>query len=84
MDQKVSLGMGKAEEIEDVTNLPIPEQLSRVDDSITKAQNGAVTVLLTSSHIVGTYALPKSLGKRIKCKISPTNVPTEWRLDIGP
>ena len=42
------------------------------------------TTILISSHIVGTYALPKSLEKKIKCKISPSEVTGEWRMDINP
>jgi len=34
--------------------------------------------------MVGTYALPKSLKKKIKCKISPSATSGEWELDIGP
>ena len=76
--------MGKSQETVDMTNLSISEQISRVDEAMNEAQDGVGTILLTSSHMVGTYALPKSLKKKIKCKISPSATSGEWKLDIGP
>ena len=76
--------MGKPQETVDMTNLSIPEQIARVDEAINEAQYGVETTFLTSSHMVGTYALPKSLKKKIKCKISPSSIAGEWKLDIRP
>ena len=76
--------MGKPQETVDMTNLSISEQIARVDEAINEAQDGVGTTLLASSHMVGTYALPKSLEKKIKCKISPSAISGEWKLDIRP
>ncbi len=76
--------MRTPQETVDMTNLSISEQISRVDEAINEAQYGLGTILLTSSHMVGTYALPKSLKKKIKCKISPSSIAGEWKLDIRP
>ena len=76
--------MGKSQNIVDVTKSSIPDQIARVDKAMTEAQNGVGTIILTSSHMVGTYALPKSLEKKIKCKISPSEVTGEWRIDLDP
>ena len=76
--------MGKPQETVDMTNLSIPEQIACVDEAINEAQYGVGTTFLTSSHMVGTYALPKSLEKKIKCKISPSSTSGEWKLDIRP
>ena len=81
MDKKVSL-VEKSQNIVDVTKSSIPDQISRVDEAMSEAQKGIGTIILISSHIVGTYALPKSLEKKIKCKISPSEVTGEWRMDI--
>ena len=76
--------MAESPEIVDVTKSSISDQIARVDKAMTEAQNGVGTIILTSSHMVGTYALPKSLEKKIKCKISPSEVTGEWRMDINP
>ena len=75
--------MGQSQEIVDVTKSSIPDQISRVDEAMREAQNGIGTIILVSSHMVGTYALPKSLEKKIRCKISPSEVTGEWRIDIN-
>ena len=76
--------MEKSQNIVDVTKSSIPDQISRVDEAMSEAQKGIGTIILISSHIVGTYALPKSLEKKIKCKISPSEVTGEWRMYINP
>ena len=76
--------MEESQDVVDVTKSPIPDQISRVDEAMSEAQNGIGTIILSSSHIVGTYALPKSLEKKIKCKISPSKVEGEWRIYINP
>jgi len=76
--------MGESHEIVDVTKSSVPDQISRVDKAISEAQNGTGTIILASSYMVGTYALPKSLKKKIKCKISPSEVTGEWKIDISP
>ena len=76
--------MEKSQNIVDVTKSSIPDQISQVDEAMSEAQKGIGTIILISSHIVGTYALPKSLEKKIKCKISPSEVTGEWRMDINP
>ena len=58
--------MGQSQEIVDVTKSSIPDQISRVDEAMREAQNGIGTIILVSSHMVGTYALPKSLEKKIR------------------
>jgi hypothetical protein len=78
------LKMRKPQETVDMTNLSISEQISRVDEAINETQYGVGTTLLTSSQMVATYALPKSLKKNIKCKISPSSASGEWKLDIRP
>ena len=75
--------MAESPEIVDVTKSSISDQIARVDKAMTEAQNGVGTIILTSSHMVGTYALPKSLEKKIKCKISPSGVTGEWRIDLN-
>tara|TARA_Y100001960_G_scaffold159979_1_gene168192 strand:+ start:801 stop:1061 length:261 start_codon:yes stop_codon:yes gene_type:complete len=84
VDKKVSLKMSESKGIVDIRKIPIPDQISRVDEAIKEAENGIGTIILTSSHVVGTYALPKSLDKSIKCKISPTEVTGDWRIEITP
>ena len=76
--------MGESQNIVDVTKSSIPDQIARVDKAMSEAQKGVGTIILTSSHMVGTYALPKSLEKKIKCKISPSEVTGEWRIDLDP
>ena len=76
--------MGESQNIVDVTKSSIPDQIARVDEAMSEAQKGVGTIILTSSHMVGTYALPKSLEKKIKCKISPSEVTGEWRIDLDP
>ena len=76
--------MEKSQNIVDVTKSSIPDQIARVDKAMSEAQKGVGTIILTSSHMVGTYALPKSLEKKIKCKISPSEVTGEWRIDLDP
>tara|TARA_B100000470_G_C19761680_1_gene378693 strand:+ start:855 stop:1103 length:249 start_codon:yes stop_codon:yes gene_type:complete len=71
---------------QDLRDLPIPEQMKLVEQTIEGAVSGIKKSFTIDAQIIATYALSTSAIKGVKCRVIPLREDDidEWQVEIAP
>ena len=71
---------------QDLRDLPVPEQMKIVEQTIEDAVNGIKKSFTIDAQINATYALSTSAIKGVKCRVIPLQEDDidEWQVEITP
>ncbi len=71
---------------QDLRDLPVPEQMKIIEQTIEDVFNGVKKSFIIDAQIIATYALSTSAIKGVKCRVIPLREDgiDEWQVEIAP
>ena len=76
--------MSNPEVEKDIRALPLPDQVVAIEEAIEDALQGRSVKLFSETHMAATYALPKALGKGVRCRVTPDSAGPGWQIAFSP